>query len=82
MTLPTQPKSMIIVGSGAIGVEFAHFIIQWYWGRLSLNLCQTLFLLKTRHFETNGAFHENLGKIMTNSSVEKIDTTGAGVKHL
>jgi dihydrolipoamide dehydrogenase len=30
--------------------------------------------------ETNGAFHENLGKIMTNSSVEKIDTTGAGVK--
>jgi dihydrolipoamide dehydrogenase len=26
MTLPSQPKSMIIVGSGAIGVEFAHFI--------------------------------------------------------
>ena len=25
MTLPTQPKSMIVVGSGAIGVEFAHF---------------------------------------------------------
>jgi pyruvate/2-oxoglutarate dehydrogenase complex dihydrolipoamide dehydrogenase (E3) component len=25
----TQPKSMIIVGSGAIGVEFAHFTIQW-----------------------------------------------------
>ena len=25
MTLKTQPKSMIIVGSGAIGVEFAHF---------------------------------------------------------
>ena len=27
--LPTQPKSMIVVGSGAIGVEFADFIIQW-----------------------------------------------------
>ena len=25
MTLPTQPKSMIVVGSGAIGLEFAHF---------------------------------------------------------
>ena len=25
MTLPSQPKSMIVVGSGAIGVEFAHF---------------------------------------------------------
>ncbi len=25
MTLPEQPKSMIVVGSGAIGVEFAYF---------------------------------------------------------
>ena len=25
MNLPTQPKSMIVVGSGAIGVEFAYF---------------------------------------------------------
>ena len=25
MTLPSQPKKMIVVGSGAIGVEFAHF---------------------------------------------------------
>jgi dihydrolipoamide dehydrogenase len=37
MTLPSQPKSMIIVGSGAIGVEFAHFT---QWGQKSrlLNL--------------------------------------------
>jgi dihydrolipoamide dehydrogenase len=25
MTLPSQPESMLIVGSGAIGSEFAHF---------------------------------------------------------
>ena len=25
MTLPKQPKSMVVVGAGAIGVEFAHF---------------------------------------------------------
>merc|ERR1711916_374767 len=25
MTLPKQPKSMIVVGSGAIGVEFSNF---------------------------------------------------------
>ena len=25
MVLPTQPKSMVVVGSGAIGVEFAYF---------------------------------------------------------
>jgi dihydrolipoamide dehydrogenase len=43
MTLPSQPKSMIIVGSGAIGVEFAHFITQWGQKSRLLNLCQTLF---------------------------------------
>jgi dihydrolipoamide dehydrogenase len=25
MVLPTQPKSMVVVGSGAIGSEFAYF---------------------------------------------------------
>ena len=25
MTLPKQPKKLIVVGSGAIGVEFAYF---------------------------------------------------------
>jgi dihydrolipoamide dehydrogenase len=25
MTLPTQPKSMVVIGAGAIGVEFAYF---------------------------------------------------------
>jgi dihydrolipoamide dehydrogenase len=40
MTLPSQPKSMIIVGSGAIGVEFAHFIMQWGQKSRLLNLCK------------------------------------------
>jgi dihydrolipoamide dehydrogenase len=72
---------MIIVGSGAIGVEFAHFITQWGQKSRLLNLCRTLFLLKTKIFQTNGTFHEKGGvKIMTNSSVEKIDTSGEGVK--
>jgi dihydrolipoamide dehydrogenase len=31
MTLATQPKSMIIVGSGAIGVEFAHSTFHGNW---------------------------------------------------
>jgi dihydrolipoamide dehydrogenase len=25
MVLPKQPKSMVVVGSGAIGIEFAYF---------------------------------------------------------
>jgi dihydrolipoamide dehydrogenase len=26
MVLPTQPKTMVIVGAGAIGSEFAYFL--------------------------------------------------------
>jgi dihydrolipoamide dehydrogenase len=70
---------MIIVGSGAIGVEFAHFITQWGQKSRLLNLCRTLFLLKTKIFRNKWTFHEKGGvKIMTNSSVEKIDTSGKG----
>ena len=29
MVLPKMPKKMVIVGSGAIGVEFAYFYNQW-----------------------------------------------------
>jgi dihydrolipoamide dehydrogenase len=29
MTLPTQPKSMVVMGSGAIGMEFAYFYALW-----------------------------------------------------
>jgi dihydrolipoamide dehydrogenase len=50
MTLPTQPKSMI-VGSGAIGVEFAHFTMQWEQKLLLLNSCLTSFLLKMKTFK-------------------------------
>jgi dihydrolipoamide dehydrogenase len=75
MTLPSQPKSMIIVGSGAIGVEFAHFIMQW---NSLLEFMQTLFLLKTKISKQMERSMKKQGKIMTNSSVEKIDTSGAG----
>jgi len=29
MNLPEQPKTMVVVGSGAIGVEFAYFYASW-----------------------------------------------------
>jgi pyruvate/2-oxoglutarate dehydrogenase complex dihydrolipoamide dehydrogenase (E3) component len=47
---------MIIVGSGAIGVEFAHFITQW--GQKSVVEFMRTLLLKTKIFQTNGTFHE------------------------
>ena len=82
MTLPTQPKSMIIVGSGAIGVEFAHF-----YNSMGTEVTIVEFMPNVVPVEDEDISKQmersmkKAGiKIMTNSSVEKIDTTGAGVK--
>jgi dihydrolipoamide dehydrogenase len=82
MTLATQPKSMIIVGSGAIGVEFAHF-----YNSMGTEVTIVEFMPNVVPVEDEDISKQmersmkKAGvKIMTNSSVEKIDTTGAGVK--
>ena len=82
MTLPTQPKSMIIVGSGAIGVEFAHF-----YNAMGTDVTIVEFLPNIVPIEDEDISKQmersmkKAGvKIMTNSSVERIDTTGAGIK--
>ena len=82
MTLEKQPKSMIIVGSGAIGVEFAHF-----YNTMGTDVTIVEFMPNvvpvedediSKHMEKS---LKKAGiKIMTNSSVERIDTTGTGVK--
>lgn len=82
MTLPTQPKKMIIVGSGAIGVEFAHF-----YNSMGTEVTIVEFMpnvVPVEDEDISKQFEKSLKKagitVMTNSSVEKIDTTGAGVK--
>lgn len=82
MTLPTQPKSMIIVGSGAIGVEFAHF-----YNAMGTQVTIVEFMpniVPVEDEDISKQFEKSLKKagitIMTNSSVERIDTTGSGVK--
>lgn len=82
MTLPTQPKSMIIVGSGAIGVEFAHF-----YNSMGTDVTIVEFMpnvVPVEDEDISKQFERSLKKsgikVMTNSSVERIDTTGAGVK--
>ena len=82
MTLPTQPKSMIIVGSGAIGVEFAHF-----YNSMGTQITIVEFMpnvVPVEDEDISKQFEKSLKKagitIMTNSSVERIDTTGKGVK--
>ena len=82
MTLPTQPKSMIIVGSGAIGVEFAHF-----YNSMGTDVTIVEFMpniVPVEDEDISKQMERSMKKagvtIMTNSSVEKIDTTGNGVK--
>ena len=82
MVLPTQPKSMIIVGSGAIGVEFAYV-----YNSMGTKVTIVEFLPRIVPVEDEDISRE-LEKqyrkqgieIMTNASVESLDTTGALVK--
>ncbi|MEN8765844.1 MAG: dihydrolipoyl dehydrogenase [Wenyingzhuangia sp.] len=81
MTLPEQPKKMIVVGSGAIGVEFAHF-----YNSMGTDVTIVEFMpnvVPVEDEEVSKAFGNSLKKsgikLMLNSSVESIDTSGDGV---
>ncbi|NEW78168.1 MAG: dihydrolipoyl dehydrogenase [Gelidibacter sp.] len=82
MTLPSQPKKMIVVGSGAIGVEFAHFYNAMGTEVTIVEFLPNLVPLEdidvSKQFERS--FKKSGIKVMTSSSVESVDTSGAGVK--
>ena len=82
MTLPAQPKKMIVVGSGAIGVEFAHFYNSMGTEVTVVEFLPNLVPLEdievSKQFERS--FKKAKIKVMTNSSVESVDTSGEGVK--
>ena len=82
MTLPEQPKKMIVVGSGAIGVEFAHF-----YNAMGTEVTVVEFMpniVPVEDEDISKQFERSLKKsgitIMTNASVERVDTSGSGVK--
>jgi dihydrolipoamide dehydrogenase len=82
MTLAEQPKKMIVVGSGAIGVEFAHF-----YNAMGTDVTIVEFMpniVPVEDEDISKQFERSLKKagikIMTNASVEKVDTSGNGVK--
>ena len=82
MTLPSQPKSMIVVGSGAIGVEFASFYNSMGTEVTIVEFQPTIVPVEDK--DVSKQFERSLKKagikIMTSSSVETVDTSGAGVK--
>ncbi len=82
MTLPEQPKKMIVVGSGAIGVEFAHF-----YNAMGTEVTIVEFMpniVPVEDEDISKQMERSMKKagvsIMTNTSVERIDTSGNGVK--
>lgn len=82
MTLPSQPKSIIVVGSGAIGVEFASFYNSMGTEVTIVEFQPTIVPVEDK--DISKQFERSLKKagikIMTNSSVETVDTSGTGVK--
>jgi len=82
MTLAEQPKSIIVVGSGAIGVEFAHF-----YNAMGTQVTIVEFMpniVPVEDEDISKQMERSMKKagitIMTNASVEKVDTSGNGVK--
>ena len=80
--LPEQPKSMIVVGSGAIGVEFAYFYKAMGTDVTIVEFLPNLVPLEdeevSKQFERS--FKKSGIKVMTSSSVESVDTSGKSVK--
>lgn len=78
MTLEKQPKSMVVVGSGAIGSEFANF-----YNTIGTDVTLVEFLPNVVPNEDEEvsqtlarSFKKAKMKVMLKSSVEKVDTSG------
>ncbi len=82
LSLPKLPESMIVVGSGAIGVEFADFYHSMGTKVTIVEFMPTI--LPVEDEEVSKHVEKSLKKagisIMTNASVESVDTSGNGVK--
>ena len=82
MVLPEQPKKMIVVGSGAIGSEFAYF-----YNALGTEVTLVEYMPRILPVEdeevsktVERSFKKSKIKVMTSSEVTKVDTAGKGVK--
>ncbi|MEY4992460.1 MAG: hypothetical protein RI948_1342 [Bacteroidota bacterium] len=80
MTLPTQPKKLVVVGSGAIGVEFAYF-----YNAIGTEVTIVEYLPNIVPVEDEDvskqlekSFKKSGINILTNASVESVDTSGSG----
>ena len=81
MTLPSQPKKMVVVGAGAIGVEFAYFynsigtevtVVEYMKQGLLPREDADVSKELTKVFKKSGI------SVMANSAVTEVDTSGKG----
>ena len=82
MVLPQMPKSMIIVGSGAIGVEFAYFYNSMGTKVTIVEFMPRIVPVEDEDIskELEKQYKKQGISIMTSSEVTAVDTTGNGVK--
>ncbi|MCC7534319.1 MAG: dihydrolipoyl dehydrogenase [Bacteroidia bacterium] len=82
MSLASQPKSMIVMGSGAIGCEFAYFYHAMGTKVTIVEFMPNILPIEDEDVskEVAKAFKKSGIEIMTESSVESVDTKGTGCK--
>lgn len=82
MVLPQQPKSMVVVGSGAIGCEFAYFYNAMGTKVTIVEYMPNIVPLEDEDISKQlGRSFKKAGiELLTESTVESVDTSGTGCK--
>ncbi len=82
MNLPKLPKTMVVVGSGAIGVEFAYFYATMGTKVTIVEFLPNLVPVEDEEVSKNleRSFRKIGITVMTEASVESVDTKGAECK--
>lgn len=82
MNLPEQPKDIIIIGAGAIGIEFAYFFNAFGTKVTVVEMLPNI--LPVEDTEVSVALEKSLAKqgikLLTGTKVDKAETTNKGVK--
>jgi dihydrolipoamide dehydrogenase len=78
LTLPTLPKSMVVMGSGAIGSEFAYFYASMGTAVTIVEYLPNLVPIEDEEISSHlgRAFRKAGIKVITSASVEQVDTSG------
>ncbi len=82
MTLLAQPKSMVVVGSGAIGSEFAYFYQSIGTSVTLIEVLPNIVPIEDEEVSKalERSFKKSGMKVLTGVSVESVDTSGVGCK--